>query len=320
MSVVHKNGEANLQLRVVSKTCVARDIVEFSLESSAGQTLPIWDPGAHVDVHLPNGISRQYSLMRGSTPDTWKIAVLVENGGRGGSRYLGEQVNVGSVLEVVGPRNHFPLEPADSYLFIAGGIGVTPLIPMLESCESKQLPWNLIYLGRSIETMAYAQALEVLFPGKVQLVPKDTYGPLDIPSAINQVSSETHVYTCGPERLLVDLERALNNSPERLHLERFHPRDLGTVKPNQAFKVFCQKSDIELLVEADESILMAADFAGIDIPGDCMEGTCGACETKVLAGVVEHRDSVLSSQERLKSEKIMICVSRSVGDRLVIDL
>jgi ferredoxin-NADP reductase len=251
----------------------------------------------------------------------WRVAVLVEEDGRGGSLYIREEVHEGDEIEVLGPRNHFPLTAADSYVFIAGGIGVTPLIPMIEELDARDATWKLIYLGRSIEAMAYAEELSGRYPDRVLLSPRDTAESFDIESAVAELPSDTHVYSCGPERLLSAIEAAMGETGlERVHVERFHPREVVADGPDQEFIVYCKRSDVELVVPDDESILMAADFAGIDIPGDCMEGTCGACETRVFEGEIDHRDSVLTPQAREAGETMMICVSRCKGGRLVIDL
>jgi ferredoxin-NADP reductase len=322
MSLVSTHGELNLRLRVSGRSEVAAGVIELELSSRDGTQLPEWQPGAHVDLHLPNGHTRQYSLMSGNDAGTsWRVAILIEEDGRGGSLCIRDHLHEGDEVDVVGPRNHFSLIPAPNYLFIAGGIGVTPLIAMIEAVETQGREWKLIYLGRSHETMAYGQILSAAFANRVVLAPRDMNDRFDINSVITDVSSETHVYACGPERLLVAIEEAMGGEGiDRVHVERFVPREIVKEEPDKEFVVYCKRSGVELVVADDESILMAADFAGIDIPGDCMEGTCGACETRVFEGKVDHRDSVLPLQERATAETMMICVSRAKSTRLVIDL
>jgi len=322
MSVVSTHGETNLRLLVSGHSEVAAGVIELELSSRDGTKLPEWQPGAHVDLHLPNGHTRQYSLMSGNDAGTtWRVAILIEEDGRGGSLCIRDQLREGDELDVVGPRNHFSLSPATNYLFIAGGIGVTPLIAMIDAIETQGRDWKLIYLGRSRETMAYGQTLSAAFPNRVVLAPRDMNDRFDVDSAIKDMATETHVYACGPERLLVAIEEAMGvDGMDRVHVERFHPREVAKDEPDKEFVVYCKRSGVELVVADDESILMAADFAGIDIPGDCMEGTCGACETRVFEGEVDHRDSVLPLQARATAETMMICVSRAKSDRLVIDL
>ena len=169
--------------------------------------------------------------------------------------------------------------------------------------------------------MAYAAELYSRYPEQITLCPKDIAAGFDLPALIEGLSPKTHVYACGPERLLTAIEDVIHVAEtDRLHVERFVPREIHLDGPDQEFEVFCQRSGVEILVPVDESILMAADFAGIDIPGDCMEGTCGACETRIIEGEVDHRDSVLTPQARAANKTMMICVSRSKGGRLVIDL
>ena len=313
--------EVLLELEVLSVQEVAHNIIELEFASITGEPLPEWSAGAHFDLRLKEGLSRQYSLMRGNiNPNNWRIAVLVEEGGRGGSLYIRENLKVGAVTKGFGPRNHFPLNPAGEYLFIAGGIGITPLLEMIREAEISKIPWALKYLGGSPANMAYVDALQNEYGNKVEVFAKSMGQRLNLAEVIESASADTHVYCCGPERLMIAVEESLSTTPERAHVERFHPKEIVLSEPDKEFTVYCQKSDVELVVPADESILMAADFEGIDIPGDCMEGTCGSCETRVIEGDVDHRDSVLSAQARAEGDTMMICISRAKGNRLVIDL
>lgn len=321
MNFVSTHEETKQLLRVVQKTFLSTNVVEFEFEDSEAHSLPEWEPGSHIDLKLEDTFSRQYSLMRGKlNPNNWRIAVLIEEAGRGGSRYLAEKVEENSFLNSVGPRNHFPLVEARDYFFVAGGIGITPLIPMIEHVEKAGNNWALAYLGRSHSSMAYVDDLVSLYPGKVSIFPKSEGKEFSVRNSISSISSETLVYSCGPEKLITALELEMGMQIGQLHVERFHPREIVLDEPDHEFTVYCKKSDEEIVVPADETILMAADLAGIDIPGDCMEGTCGACETRVIEGEVDHRDSVLSAQARAEGDTMMICVSRAKGKRLIIDL
>ena len=313
--------EILLELEVLRIQEVAHNIIELEFASADGTPLPEWSAGAHFDLRLKEGLSRQYSLMRGTiNPNNWRIAVLVEEAGRGGSLFIRDNLNKGDLVSGFGPRNHFPLTAAREYLFLAGGIGITPLLEMIRVAEANSTPWKLNYLGGSLSTMSYVDFLKNEYGNKVEIFAKSLGQRLDLESAIAASSSGTHVYCCGPERLMIAVEDSLAASPERAHVERFHPKEIVLTEPDKEFTVYCQKSDVELIVPADESILMAADFEGIDIPGDCMEGTCGSCETRVIEGEVDHRDSVLSAQARAEGDTMMICISRAKGNRLVIDL
>jgi ferredoxin-NADP reductase len=322
MTFTSTHTETEQELVVVSRREVAQDTIEFEFAELSGKALPGWAAGAHIDLRLTSGLSRQYSLMQGMIDqNNWRIAVLVEREGRGGSLLIEQDLHEGSVVSSVGPRNHFPLTPADDYLFIAGGIGITPLLRMIEVAEAEGTPWRLAYLGRSPETMSYVAELQKRFGNRVEVFAKSQGQRFDVETVISQLNENAHVYSCGPERLMLALEEAMGSQGiNRVHIERFHPREVVLDEPDHEFTVYCQKSDEEIVVPADESILMAADFAGIDIPGDCMEGTCGACETRVIEGEVDHRDSVLSAQARAEGDTMMICISRAKGKRLVIDL
>jgi ferredoxin-NADP reductase len=278
-----------------------------------GAPLPSWSPGAHIDLRLGDDMIRQYSLVpsEGGRP-SWTVAVLIEQEGRGGSRLIDQNIHVDSIVKTSGPRNHFPFIEGSSYLFVAGGIGITPLIAMCRAAEAAGAQWRLAYLGRTRSRMAYLDAIEREFPERVSVYTTEEGVRFDVEADIAALPGDTLVYCCGPDRLMNAVEAAMS-SPERLpfvHLEHFHPRE-AVQSENFEFTVYAAASDIEFVVPADESILMAADFEGVIVPGDCLEGTCGSCETRVLMGQVEHRDSILSPQERLTSDRMMICVSRA---------
>lgn len=320
MSFSSTHTETEQKLVLVSKNEVAQDILEFEFEDASGSLLPSWEAGSHIDLKLSNGMSRQYSLMQGViNPNNWRVAVLIEREGRGGSLLL-EKLEIGSTVSSMGPRNHFPLISANSYLFIAGGIGITPLIKMIQIAEEMEIPWKLAYLGRAPETMSYADELIQNYGEKVRLFVKSQGQRFDVDKELSSLGADTQIFSCGPERLMLALETWDESSAEsRVHVERFHPREVLLDQPDEEFVVFCEKSGEELLVPADESLLMAADFAGIEINGDCMEGTCGACETRVIQGEIIHKDSVLSPQARAEGDTMMICVSRGRG-KIVLDL
>lgn len=320
MSFSSTHTETEQKLVLVSKKTVAQDILEFEFQNASGALLPSWEAGSHIDLKLSNGMSRQYSLMQGViNTNNWRVAVLIEREGRGGSLLL-EQLEIGSTLFSLGPRNHFPLTSANRYLFIAGGIGITPLIKMIQTAEEIEIPWELAYLGRAPETMSYADELLKNYGEKVRLFVKSQGQRFDVHKELSSLGEDTQVFSCGPERLMLALEEWDASSVEsRVHIERFHPREILMDQPDEEFVVLCEKSGEELVVPADESLLMAADFAGIEISGDCMEGTCGACETRVIKGEIIHKDSVLSPQARAQGDTMMICVSRGRG-KIVLDL
>lgn len=297
-----------MKLLVEHKEKVADDVVRLTLRDPDGEPLPPWEPGAHVDVELPGSV-RQYSLC-GRPEDTtaYQIAVLREPAGRGGSAYVHDELRTGHLVGVSAPRNHFPLVPAERHLFVAGGIGITPILPMLERATD----WQLVYGGRTRSSMAFTDEL-ARYGDRVMIRPQDEEGLLDLAGL--PVGPGTAVYCCGPAPLLAAVE-ALGF--ENLHVERFTPEpDDG---PRTAFEVELAGSGRVLAVPADRSILDVVEEAGVPVLSSCREGTCGTCETGLLGGTPDHRDAVLTAAERAESEVMMLCVSRSRSPRLVLDL
>ncbi len=301
-------------LLVASRRELALSVIELELADAEGLVLPPLEPGAHIDLRLGADLIRQYSLVEvADAGDTWRVAVRVDLDGRGGSTLISESLLEGSTVDVSGPRNHFALESAPSYRFIAGGIGVTPLIAMCRRAESNGADWSLAYLGHSRESMAYLDELVGEFGSKIHVFVSAEGNRYDVAAALAEVTDETLVYCCGPERLLGAVEDTMK-APGRLanvRSERFEPKPIPSDAHNEEFVVYATKSDVEFVVPEDESILVAADFEGVVVPGDCLEGTCGSCETRVVSGEVEHRDSILNFQAQAESATMMICVSRA---------
>ncbi|WP_232622191.1 PDR/VanB family oxidoreductase [Rhodococcus rhodochrous] len=228
----------------------------------------------------------------------------------------------GSRVVVSGPRNHFPFDPAeDAVLFIAGGIGITPLLPMIACADERGVDWQLVYLGRSRTGMAYTDAL-AKYGDRVRIRPDDEYGISDVAALIRDTDPGTEVYTCGPESLLCAVESvcAAPETRRSLKLERFVPKVIDTDGPDREFEVEFAQSGVTAIVPADRSILQVAEDVGVDIISSCSEGTCGTCETPVLDGTPEHRDSVLTTEEQESGTTIMPCVSRCRSARLVLDV
>jgi ferredoxin-NADP reductase len=309
-----------MDLVVAGKEQIARDVVLLTLRDANGVPLPAWTPGAHIDLVLRPDLVRQYSLC-GNPADrsAWQVAVLREPVGRGGSRYVHEELQVGSPIRVLGPRNKFPLVEADGYLFIAGGIGITPIVPMLAAAQARGARWRLVYGGRSRDSMAFAAALRDRYGSLVQLVPQDEAGLPDLDSLLRERVPGRLVYCCGPEPLLAAVQERCRS--DALHVERFSPTARAApVGPASAFDVELALSGRTLTVPAEQSILETIEKAGIGVLSSCREGTCGTCETGVLSGVPDHRDSLLTEQERARNDAMMICVSRARSPRLVLDL
>ena len=297
---------------------LAEGVRGLTLRAAGGGELPSWQPGAHVDLRLAPGLVRQYSLC-GDPADRhrWEVAVLREPESRGGSRHVHERLAPGTRLDADGPRNHFELGDSPAYLFIAGGIGITPILPMISAAEAAGARWRLLYGGRRRASMAFLDRLAA-HGDRVTVRPQDTGGLLDL-GLLDRPLSGTLVYCCGPEPLLAAVEaRCAGWPPGALRVERFTPPALDG--PERDFDVLLAGSGRTVRVPAGVSILKAVVEAGVPVLSSCQEGTCGTCETGVLDGEPEHRDAVLTEAERAAGDVMMICVSRCRGERLTLDL
>ncbi|MFE9448394.1 PDR/VanB family oxidoreductase [Streptomyces sp. NPDC006739] len=305
------------ELVVAGREPAADGVLALSLCHPLGEELPAWEPGAHVDLVLGPGLERQYSLC-GDPGDRarWRVAVLREPDGRGGSAHVHEELRQGDKVRVRGPRNHFPLRPAPAYRFVAGGIGITPILPMLAAAEAAGAEWTLLYGGRTRGSMAFTEEL-ARYGDRVTLAPQDETGLLDLAAVLDGLPDGTLVYCCGPGPLLDAVEERCPAGA--LRLERFQPKtrqDAGGTE----FEVELARSGRTLTVAPGVSVLDTVRAAGVEVLYSCTEGTCGTCETDVLEGAPDHRDSVLTEEERAAGDTMMICVSRCRGARLVLDL
>lgn len=328
-------------VQVATVTSVADDVVHLVLEPTGPEPLQTWAPGAHIDVELEPSLVRQYSLCGdpGNT-EVYEIAVLRCPDGRGGSTKV-HQLKVGAKLRISTPRNNFALHQSRRYLFVAGGIGITPLLPMIDDVAKRGVDWTLVYGGRARASMAFADRLEERYGEHVHIVPQDTAGLIDLASALTPVP-DTLVYCCGPEGLLdaVAAICAANWSADSLLVERFTSTpqttkaapfsntsgerragdsDSDGPTPDGSVEVQLGHDGPVIDVPADTSILSALIDAGVDIFYSCQEGICGSCETNVLEGEPEHRDQLLTPMER-QAGAMLVCVSRATSRRLVLDL
>ncbi|MEU9326874.1 PDR/VanB family oxidoreductase [Streptomyces canus] len=305
------------ELVVDRRDSAADGVLALTLRHPLGEQLPRWEPGAHIDVVLGPGLERQYSLCGDPADRTaWRIAVLREPAGRGGSAHVHEQLGQGDKVGVRGPRNHFTLRPAPRYRFIAGGIGITPILPMLAAAEAQGAEWTLLYGGRTRESMAFTEELS-RYGDRVTVAPQDERGLLDLASVLDGVPEGTLVYCCGPGPLLDAVEERCPAG--LLHVERFTPKEQPAAE-NTEFEVELAQTGTTVTVAPDVSVLDAVRASGVEVLFSCTEGTCGTCETDVLDGTPDHRDSVLTDEEREAGETMMICVSRCRGKKLVLDL
>lgn len=301
---------------------VADGVRAITLVRADGEAFPAWQPGAHVDLLLPGGLARQYSLC-GDPADRerWRVAVLREPESRGGSIYVHDELQEGARVPVVGPRNHFELVDAGRYVFVAGGIGITPIMPMIASVAERGADWQLTYGGRTRGSMAFVDELSARGPERVAVLPQDVHGLLDLPAVIGEPTEDTVVYCCGPSPLIDAVEQFCASWPAgALHVERFRPAAGALDGPVSSFDVVLSSSGERVTVGEDESIVDALDRIGVFVPTSCREGTCGTCETGVLEGVPDHRDSVLSAEEREENELMMLCCSRALTPEIVLDL
>ncbi|MDN5914982.1 MAG: PDR/VanB family oxidoreductase [Pseudonocardia sp.] len=313
--------EPERELVVHTRAEPARDVVALTLRDPDGAPLPEWAPGAHVDLLLDGGPVRQYSLC-GDPADTtsWRVAVLREPAGRGGSARVHETLHAGATVRVRGPRNHFALEPAGQYVFVAGGIGITPILPMLAAADAAGARWRLTYGGRTAASMAFAGELRAAYGDRVTLRPQDEYGVLELDAALGGPDGDTLVYCCGPEPLLEAVEKHTAPWPAgRLRVERFVAQAADGAA-DEGFEVELAGSGEVLEVPAGRSVLEVLEAAGAGPLSSCREGTCGTCETGVVSGTVDHRDALLSADERAAHDTMFVCVSRAACPRLVLDL
>ncbi|MCX5378693.1 PDR/VanB family oxidoreductase [Streptomyces sp. NBC_00091] len=299
-----------LRAVVVSRTEPAEGVLRLVLESDE---LPAWTPGAHVDVTLPSGLVRQYSLCGDpAEAGRWTIAVRLVEDGRGGSREAHARLVEGTELELRPPRNRFELAPAPSYAFVAGGIGITPILPMLRAATAAGADWTLLYGGRSRASMPFLPELAA-YGDRVTVTAEDEAGLPDL-APLSGIRPGTLVYCCGPEPLMRAVTAAVPD-PGAVRLERFAAAAPAEAR---AFTVELARTGRTVEVAADESALTAVRRALPNTPYSCGQGFCGTCRQGVLAGAVDHRDELLTDGER--ADSMLLCVSRAAAERLTLDL
>ena len=312
--------ETLLTLRLRRLSWEADGVLSLDLSAPEGSDLPEFTAGAHVDLHMPNGQSRQYSLC-GDPADrkTYRLGIRQVDGGAVTSM-VHRQLRPGALLEVSAPRNNFPLLPAPNYLFIAGGIGITPMLPMLREANACGAKWTLLFCVRRHEDapfLAEAQSLG----GDVVLHASALGTRLDVEARLATVEPDTQIYCCGPEKLMVEVETHSRHWPEgSVHFEWFSARARPEDEVSDGFELVCARSHLTLNVPSEKTVVQVLLDAGIQIPLSCEQGICGSCECRVLEGQVDHRDSILSTAEQLANETMMVCVSRAKSPRLVLDL
>jgi ferredoxin-NADP reductase len=315
--------ETEQQINVVVQTITqeAEGVISLRLAAVDGRELPSWTPGAHIGLLLDGHMERHYSLCGDpSERFHWRVAVLREPVSRGGSAWLHASLQPGDVLRATGPSNQFALVDAASHIFVAGGIGITPLLPMMRELEQRGSAWRLLYGGRQRGSMAFVKELEA-YGERVRIQPEDEQGLLDLKRWIGEPQPHTVVYSCGPERLLAAVEAQCEAWPEgALHIERFRAKPGALEGASGSFEVVLAKSQRSCHVAEGETIIEALDRIGIHVPRSCGEGTCGTCLTPVIDGIPDHRDSFLMGKKRAANKSICVCCSRAATPRLVLDL
>lgn len=312
-------------LHVRAMTWEAEGILGLELvPERAGDVLPVVEAGAHVDLHLPDGLVRSFSLVNPGEHHRWCVAVNRDAASRGGSRWIHDALRPGTVLPVEGPRNHFVLdETAPHTVLIAGGIGITPLLAMARRLTALGRPWTLHYAARTRAQMAFLVELRALAEraGAVLDLRADHDGdpPLDLAAIVTALPSDAHVYACGPAGLLDAFEAATAALPRaRVHLERF--ANTQAAASGGGFTVVLARSGKRLPVLPGQTVLDAVIAAGVEPLYSCREGVCGTCETRVLCGSPDHRDLVLGDAERAAGDRMMICCSGALTPELELDL
>jgi ferredoxin-NADP reductase len=292
------------------------------LTEPGGAPLPPWTPGAHIEIEFSNGLIRQYSLC-GEVADStsWRIAVLREPSGRGGSRYVHDDLVHGEIVRLRRLRNLFPFEPAGHQIFVAGGIGITPILPMIRQCVDGGHGYSLYYCGQTLETMAFVEELPQ--SDSVHVVVTGADGLLDIDGALDESPTGATVYCCGPAGLIKGTQASAEVRGLTVHFERFSASGAAAqsgASTERSFEVMLAKSGGKYRVPPTLSILDVLEEYEVAVDSSCRDGTCGTCETVVLRGDIDHRDELLDDAERKRGDKMMICVSRSLSDSLTLDL
>jgi ferredoxin-NADP reductase len=326
-NLTHAAASHLIDARLTAIQPVAHDTNLYTFRRTDGAALPSYKPGAHIDLHLPNGLTRQFSLVVPDVnPESYVVGVKRDAASRGGSRYIFDQMKVGDEIKISAPRNNFPLvEDAEHVTLFAGGIGITPIWCMAQRLAALNRSWKLYYACRSRADMAFVETLEKFEDKFRHLHFDDEAGKvLDLAAAMAETPASAHIYCCGPNPMLKAFEAATASRPRNLiHVEYFTPKveaatdDAGKLG---GFWVELAKSGEEYFIPEGKKVLEVLFDAGVDVDYSCELGICGACETRVISGIPVHHDSVLSEEEQASNTKVMICCCGSKTERLVLDM
>ena len=311
-------------VRVTDVRAEALDVMSLEMRAVGGGELPPFEPGAHLELHLPNGLIRHYSLTNDwRERDRYVVGVARVADSRGGSSFVHSTIRAGAQLTICGPINNFGLDrSAERFLFIAGGIGITPIMAMVRWCVAKDKPWRLIYAARSRQRAAFYEELRGLARDCAQFHFDDECGQvLDVAEAVAGWNEGERVYCCGPAPLMDSVKALTGHLPSgTVRFEWFTTPKQDEPREANAFRVRLERSRLEFDVPEHKSILEVIEENGIEHPFSCREGLCGTCLTNVLSGEPDHRDYVLSDEERASGKLMTICCSRSKSPQLVLDL
>ncbi|MFB2582400.1 2Fe-2S iron-sulfur cluster-binding protein [Herbiconiux sp. P15] len=308
---------AGIPARVRTLGYEADDVISLVLERTDGAALPAWTAGSHIDVELPTGLTRQYSLCGDPRElGTYRVAVLRDAASRGASEYVHMFLRPGQQIRIGEPRNHFPLVPAERYFFIAGGIGVTPVLPLARQA-AEHAPASVLYLGRGGTSLAFQDELHES-AAEVSIHDSRVAGRHDLSTFLSGLDETTAVYVCGSDRLISAVEALAEEWPAGvLHTERFKPRPrVSTVAAD--FDVTWQPSGETFTIPADRSALDVLEEAGLPVGGSCRQGVCGACELVAVSGTPDHLDDVVDDHDRTEGERFFPCVSRAETPSLTV--
>lgn len=317
------------ELRVTQMTWEAEGVVSLRLSRiESADPLPVWEPGAHIDVYVADGTTRQYSLCGDPRDRSYiQIAVLREPDGRGGSAFIHDQLRVGDRLLVTRPKNHFTLEDAPYHALVAGGIGITPIMAFAEQLHRQGRPFHLTYGGRTAGSMAFRSRLAAL-GDQVSFFAEDQDGRPDLDKIVRDLPEGGLVYVCGPLGLLRAVQSAADSvlGPDQ-DVVRFELFSRAGLDPPESaaldadhYQLVLTKSGHTLRLEPEANILDVVLALGVEVENDCRDGICGSCITHVVAGTVDHRDLVLTKKEQAAMDKMLICVSRPTCPRLELEL
>ncbi len=311
-----------IEVRLTAIRYAARDINLYEFQRPDGTPLPPCAAGAHIDLHLPNGLTRNYSLIEAG-PDlaTYTLGIKRDPASRGGSRLIHDELRVGKTIKISAPRNNFPLEEdAAQTILLAGGIGIVPIWCMVQRLEELGRPWRLYYSCRSRPDMAFAQALEKMPAAQLHFDDQNGGRVLDLAAILAQTPKDAHLYCCGPTPMMQAFEAAVAQWPRsQIHVEYFTAKEQEPVRLG-GFTVELARSGKEFFIPEGQTILDILLDDGIDLESSCENGICGSCEQQVIAGTPLHCDSILSEEERAENKRVMICCAGCKTDRLVLDL